>query len=174
MVSRILVPTDGSAHAARAIAFAADLAKRYDAKVILLHALLRGHMPEGLLRAAQVERLAGGLSRPAENLVNLPPEIMARVDGKHGTQMPLQVLEFIGKRVLSGAEQTVRSAGVREVELVAEEGPPGEVVLDWAARLDIDLIVMGSRGLGGLKGLLLGSVSQKVTQLAKCPCLIIK
>ena len=52
------------------------------------------------------------------------------------------------------------------------EGPPAEAILDVANTRKCDLIVMGSRGLGRLTGLLIGSQSQKVVQHAPCPVLI--
>lgn len=48
------------------------------------------------------------------------------------------------------------------------------MIAETAASLDIDQIVMGARGLGHIKGMLLGSVSQKVIQLSKCPVTIVK
>jgi len=173
MLTTVLVPTDGSPHADKAVDLAADLAAKYGAKIVLLHVLLRGHMPEGLLRAAQVENLGAKGSVP-DNLVNMPQEIMARVEGKKGTQMPLETLQFIGKRVLAGAEQTCRDKGVQTVELAAEEGNPTEIILDYAKRMNADMIVMGSRGLTGLKGVLVGSVSSQVSHLASCTCVSVK
>lgn len=88
--------------------------------------------------------------------------------------------------------QTAISARVREadeiikkaVEAVGEipgeihtevlEGSPAEAILDVANTRKNDLIVMGSRGLGRLTGLLLGSQSQKVVQHAPCPVLIVR
>ncbi len=54
------------------------------------------------------------------------------------------------------------------------EGPPAEAILNVADARQVDLIVMGSRGLGRLTGLLLGSQSQKVVSHAKCPVLIVR
>jgi nucleotide-binding universal stress UspA family protein len=48
------------------------------------------------------------------------------------------------------------------------------VILDFASSNDIDLIIMGSRGLGIVKGVLLGSVSQYIVEQAKCPVLVVK
>ena len=53
-------------------------------------------------------------------------------------------------------------------------GSPAVVILDYAAQNNIDLIVMGSRGLGVVQGVLLGSVSQYVIEQAKCPVMVIK
>ena len=49
MLTTILVPTDGSDHAAKALALASDIAQKYGSKVVLLHVLLRGEA-EGELR----------------------------------------------------------------------------------------------------------------------------
>jgi len=168
-----LVPTDGSAGSERALEQAIELAIKHEARIVLVHALLRGHMPEGLMRAARVEHIAEQ-TQQSDNLVNMPQEIMARVQGRHGTQLPLDVLEFIGKRVLSGGERYCKEQGVKQVEHIVDEGDAAEIVLNAAKRCSADLIVMGSRGLGGLSGLLLGSVSQKVVQLATCSCMLVK
>jgi len=55
-----------------------------------------------------------------------------------------------------------------------DTGSPAVVILDYAAQNNIDLIVMGSRGLGVVQGVLLGSVSQYVIEQAKCPVMVIK
>lgn len=54
------------------------------------------------------------------------------------------------------------------------EGPPAEAILTAADARNVDLIVMGTRGLGRLAGLLLGSQSQKVAAHAKCPVLLVR
>ena len=48
------------------------------------------------------------------------------------------------------------------------------MILGIAEKESADLIVLGSRGLGALSGLVMGSVSQKIVQLAPCPVLIVK
>ena len=169
----ILVPTDGSPQANKAVDLAADLAVKYGAKIVLIHVLLRGHMPEGLMRAAQVEHVGAKTNAP-NNLVNIPQEIMARVEGKMGTQMPLETLDFIGKRVLGRAKQSCRDKGVQTVETIVEEGNPTKIILDHAKRTKADMIVMGSRGLSSLKGVLIGSVSTQVSHLASCTCVMVK
>jgi nucleotide-binding universal stress UspA family protein len=53
------------------------------------------------------------------------------------------------------------------------EGPEAESILDVAAKTQADIIVMGTRGLGAVKGLLLGSVSRKVIHYAPCPVMVV-
>jgi hypothetical protein len=61
-----------------------------------------------------------------------------------------------------------------EKESFSDTGSPAVVILDFAESNGIDLIVMGSRGLGVVKGVLLGSVSQYVVEQSKCPVLVVK
>ena len=59
-----------------------------------------------------------------------------------------------------------------ECEGKAVEGQPAAILLEQAA--DADLIVVGSRGLGGFASLLLGSVSQQVVHHARCPVVVVR
>ena len=53
-------------------------------------------------------------------------------------------------------------------------GSPAESILDISRSLNIDLIIIGTRGLSGLRGLLLGSQINKVISLSECPVLAVK
>jgi nucleotide-binding universal stress UspA family protein len=61
-----------------------------------------------------------------------------------------------------------------ELKTEVLEGPVAEAILTAASVHNNDLIIMGSRGLGKLAGILLGSQSQKVVQHAACPVLIVR
>ncbi len=61
-----------------------------------------------------------------------------------------------------------------QLETEVLEGPPAEAILRVAQVRQVDLIVMGTRGLGQLSGLLLGSQSQKVLTHAQCPVLLVR
>jgi nucleotide-binding universal stress UspA family protein len=54
------------------------------------------------------------------------------------------------------------------------EGPAAEAILSAAAIRNADLIVMGSRGMGSLKGMVFGSVSTKVSHYAPCPVMVVR
>jgi nucleotide-binding universal stress UspA family protein len=74
---------------------------------------------------------------------------------------------------LGKTAEALRAQGF-EVEVVVREGYPATVIEEEAQRLGADLIVIGTRGLSGLKHLLLGSVAERVVQRAPCPVLTVK
>jgi nucleotide-binding universal stress UspA family protein len=59
-----------------------------------------------------------------------------------------------------------------EIETRVREGHPSDVLVNESA--DADLLIVGSRGLGGFRGMLLGSVSHECAHHARCPVLIIR
>lgn len=62
----------------------------------------------------------------------------------------------------------------REIHREVSEGLPHVVICDYAAKHSIDLIVMGTRGRGGVRHMLLGSVAERVLRQAPCPVLILR
>jgi nucleotide-binding universal stress UspA family protein len=88
-------------------------------------------------------------------------------------RVPNVAPEETARRVLDDAVgQVVGESGGDLVERVVVPGSPAKVLLDLSG--DADLLVVGSRGIGGFAGLLLGSVSQQVTQHARCPVVVIR
>ena len=89
-------------------------------------------------------------------------------------------LQAVTDRIVASAREMVERAAERAsaagVPVTADvlEGPPAEAVLHVAEAEKFDLIVIGSRGLGQLQGLLMGSVSNRVLHHAKIPVLIIR
>ena len=78
------------------------------------------------------------------------------------------------------AEDTVRTAaeraskaGAGEVKTVAVMGSPVETLLDVVKNENADLLVVGNRGLAGIKGRLLGSVPADATRRSKCDVLVV-
>lgn len=64
-------------------------------------------------------------------------------------------------------------AGLK-AECAVEFGNPSDVILDKAAELDVNLLIMGSHGKTGLSRLIMGSVAETVVRKANCPVLIVK
>ena len=88
------------------------------------------------------------------------------------TDAILAAVRKAGEVILERAEKSV-PVGI-EFETKSETGSPAVTILDYAERINADLIVMGTRGLGLVKGVLLGSVSQYVVEQAACPVLVVK
>ncbi len=76
-----------------------------------------------------------------------------------------------GQAVLDQALERVKGCAPT-ITTELREAPAAEAILEEADTHHCDLIVMGTRGLGQLQGLLVGSVSQKIVQQAKCPVLL--
>lgn len=84
----------------------------------------------------------------------------------------LEAVTKAGNVILERAMQMVPS-GI-DKEAFSETGSPAVVILDFADSIEADLVVMGSRGLGVVNGVLLGSVSQYIVEQSKCPVLVVK
>ena len=83
----------------------------------------------------------------------------------------LDELETAARTALERALTHAGDDADLEVEPVVREGVPARVLLEEAR--DADLLVVGSRGLGGFRGLLLGSVGQQCAQHALCPVVVV-
>lgn len=84
----------------------------------------------------------------------------------------LAAVRKAGEVILARAVNMVPSE--IEYETYSETGAPAVTILEYERKLQPNLIVMGSRGLGLVKGVLLGSVSQYIMEQSSCPVLIIK
>ncbi len=176
----ILVATDGSDHARKAIDLACDLAAAHEARLLLMHVLLRDKEPETLARLAETEhlsnRLCGELLSLKENLPAEPvgPEVYLRDPNHVARPVPEGLLTVVGKEILDAACRQAETRGVAAQGLALEDGKPAERILACAEREGIDTIVMGSRGLGEIDAMTFGSVSHQVCRDSSCTCISIK
>ena len=80
-----------------------------------------------------------------------------------------------GEKVVSAAGSLAAARGVETVEkVITYMGSAAEGVSDYASKNHIDLIVVGTRGRGGLERLVLGSVADGVVHHARCPVLVVR
>lgn len=143
----ILVPYDGSEHAKQALAQAVDLAECGEGTKLYIASVC--NMVSAMSNFDQVSIAEGCLT----------------------TQLS-EELEEQCKKDLDEADGAVPASIAREC--LYEVGSPGPVLLQMAEDHHCDLIIMGSRGLGPLKGIFMGSVSSYLASRAKCPVLIAK
>jgi nucleotide-binding universal stress UspA family protein len=83
-------------------------------------------------------------------------------------------MRFVGQQILDSYEAKAKQKGLQNVRMFLQEGDAAKRIMETANEIDCGLLLMGSRGRGGFKELLLGSVSHKVTNHADCPVLIAK
>ncbi len=148
MIKKILVPVDGSTHALKTLDFASDLAQKYRASLLILHVVAQRTIPEGVRRFVEVEHISE------------PPDWVYE--------------QTLSKNIARESEQRAKKKGVSSVRAIILEGDAAEVILSVAKTEDADAIVMGSKGVTDLRGLLMGSVAHKVVQLAHCTVITIK
>jgi nucleotide-binding universal stress UspA family protein len=149
MFKNILVALDGSQHSSRAADVAIDLAQHYGARLqfITVSKQPPARLSEELQRYMEIEQLKG------------TPDLL---------------VTDVAKNILEEAEKRARSKGLKEVKTIAKTGPVARTIVDVAKRREADVIIMGSRGLGTVEGILLGSVSHKVVSLADCNVMTVR
>jgi len=148
MVTHILVAVDGSTHADRALAFAADLAIKYEAALTVLN----------VVSYASTVPLALGA--------------YAELEGLYAESR--SVLQEAGAKIVESAAEQARRLGVESVKTVVELGSPAQSICDAANANGVDVIVMGRRGLSDFTGFFLGSISHKVAHSADCTVVTVK
>jgi nucleotide-binding universal stress UspA family protein len=176
MLKTILVAADGSDHADKAVDWAIALAVKHDARLVLLYVAPHREVPPELRRMAELEHIVepGGVeTRPLGDPL-YPAGSVVRPDLEETMVSSARIYREIGERVLDGAKYRAEQSGAKAIETVVAHGDPAHQIIHAAKTHDAELIVMGRRGHGDLRGLLLGSVSHKVCQLADCACLTVK
>ena len=79
----------------------------------------------------------------------------------------------IRTRTVDIADQSLLDAGLAGIEVIAVRGPVAEALLDTADALDASMLVVGTRGLGPLSGLLLGSISRRLLFTSQRPLVVV-
>lgn len=139
----IIVGTDGSVTAERAVRQAAGLAADEGARLVVVSA----YQPSGDRKASDAERV------PDELRYTLTDRVQTEELAERGRAI-------------------AKEAGVAKVVVQAIEGEPSAVLLEAAADFDADLIVVGSKGLTSHAHFILGSVASSVAHHAPCDVLV--
>lgn len=158
----ILVAVDGSENAHRAVDTAVMFAQKYGAELILAHVLDVEYFSVAWLnRPRHIEDADENKQRVADAL---GIDVHAEELNDYRRQYSSDVLTMAAARVPEGVPFTV----------VHETGSPREALLEIAAERHADLIVAGSRGLGTVAGMLVGTVSGYLVHHASVPVLVVK
>ena len=178
MFKSIVVATDSSDHADKAVAVAGDLAAKYDAGITLVHVLLRRDSEASDLRPLiDVQKLPDNLREEFEQFENIQQQRKQSTSGvgiSVAIPVPEDVLVAVGNAIIDKARNIAREHGANKIDSIMGEGDPADIIIHCAKNQSADLIVMGTRGLGGLEGMFVGSVSHKVSHLADCTCITVR
>jgi nucleotide-binding universal stress UspA family protein len=141
-LNTILVPSDFSECSDQALRYGLELARRFDARLHLLHVV--------------------------QDPVTQPW-------AAEGFSVPLfEVVEQWQKQAEERLRAAVPDADRGRVTVVSIVATPYSEILDYAAAHDVDLIVMGTHGRGGVTHMLLGSIAERVVRRAPCPVLTVR
>jgi nucleotide-binding universal stress UspA family protein len=144
-MNRILVATDGSEGADRAVDYAARRAKDDGAELLIVN-------------------IIGGYG--------LPDKIFMAFT--HDQQIWLkETLESQSAQTLTEARDRARKAGVGTILLESRTGEAAQTIIEIAQEMKADAIVVGKRGAGLVAGVLLGSISQKLVILSPLPLTVV-
>ena len=174
MFNSIVVATDGSNHANRALEMGAELASRDNAALHIIYVVdsdVSG-LPEGLFEMSK-----------AEHLIDPTPRFFTDFRGTHADALNAvqeaslesqRLVAQLAEHIVEESARNARLAGVDEVTTAIENGKPTDKILAYAEQQEADVIITGRRGQGALKSLFMGSTSMKVAQNAECTCITVK
>lgn len=155
MFSNILIAVDGSEHSNKALDYGMVLAEKFGGRITLIH-VYSSVVP----MTASMDTLA------------TPPTMSPHSSPAIAAQIAEETKER-GQHILSEAERTVKQRGIA-VERVLREGDAVREIVTMVQDRKFDLVVVGHRGWGRLREILLGGVSEGVSHKSPCPVLIVK
>ncbi len=162
MLKNILVALDGSSQSKKALLHASDICKHFGGQLNLVNVLDTGSVPEELVHMAEVEHMID----PEEVVADVPLAAVPAIQNRSSLDDKMHAI--ISEKIIEEAVREAKLKGIKDINTFIERGDPADRILETADRVGADMIVMGSRGMGPLKRLLVGSVSQKVHALSKC------
>jgi nucleotide-binding universal stress UspA family protein len=147
-ISKILVAIDGSEHSFKATEYALELAKSFGAQ---LYAVTVTYIPASD-HLSQKEVLSKSLVEDSSN----------------------NSMKDAGNWFENFTQNAKEDNIQLKTELINSHGPVDYVLLEYAEKENIDLIVVGTRGKTGFKKLLLGSIASSIITYAHCPVMVVK
>ena len=166
---KTLLAVDGSEPAKHALELASDLAQKYDSDLLILHVSDPHPLSEDEIRMAEIE-YADELSQYARDdplkTVSQSEVLRTGVSLSRHQEISGLIHRLMGQKMLEVSKAHARAKGVETVETRLETGDPAQMIIETAEKTGANLIILGNRGRGSFKSLVLGSVSTKVNQLS--------
>ncbi|MHA1137091.1 MAG: universal stress protein [Candidatus Thorarchaeota archaeon] len=89
------------------------------------------------------------------------------------SDQPFLSLQKVGEDILEKAKRLANRCGCEVIDMISH-GAPAARIIDIATERGVDVIILGSRGVSGIKRLFTGSISDKVSKTASCPVMIVR
>jgi nucleotide-binding universal stress UspA family protein len=145
-MKKILVPIDGSKMSNMAIDKAKEIALAFNSQVVLLNVM------------------ESNVNDYPSNPYKFSPELVSNMKKEN---------RAISEKILEDGKARFMGTSI-QVETKLLEGNPADNIVNFAMNDDYDLVIMGSSGLGGLRTILVGSVTRSVVMNLKKPMLIVR
>jgi len=153
---KILVAQDGSESSQRAAQAALELAEKLKADLVVLHAI---SSPTSYYHSTIASPTGMSLPAPSQHEIDAYYAYARKV-----------ALGIVGE-----TESKAKKQGIHvKTEIPEAVSSIVETIVNHASKENVDLIIVGTRGLGGFKKMLLGSVSSGIVSHAHCPVLIVR
>lgn len=153
LYKRILVPIDKSGYKDKIIDHGIKLAKALGSEIIVIHVIDVSFVARQMDTAAVTQEHNEKVYKEA-----------------YEDALKKQAERIVGEAKLIGEKEGIRVA----TEVVNDVHPVADVIIDYAKKKDIDLILLGTKGLAGLEKFLLGSIASQVISHANCPVLAVR
>lgn len=136
------------------------------------HILLAADGSENSLRAAkEAVKIAKGSAQTTVTIIFVIDMVKVKTEVLHANSNESLYMER--RRKLEAIELLLKEQQISyQVEMV--HGDPGPEIIKYANSQNVDLVIIGSRGLNSLQEMVLGSVSHKVMKRVQCPAMIVK
>ncbi len=174
MLSQIVVSIDGSSDSEKAFEFGCELARKFSSGLHLLHVVSERQVPEEIRHMAEIEHLVPAPKPRPDVSRGVWRGIAQGMNTLEARSQSTSVLETVGEHLLRSCSDDAKEKGIKQVKTALLHGDPATEIVSYLKSCKADAIIVGSRGLSKLEKLLLGSVSQKLSQHAPCTCIAVR
>jgi nucleotide-binding universal stress UspA family protein len=149
MLDKILIAFDGSEQSKRALHYALVLTEKFSSELIILTVY----------------------NRPVIPVFGIDEDTITDPDFTNY----IETMKRASRTLLNAAEEIAKRdwPSVNYVSLI-KEGRPASMIMSVAENEDVDLVILGDKGVGGVSGWVLGSTSKSVVDNCKKPVLVVK
>ena len=150
-VKRVLAAVDGSNYGWKALDLAITYAQALESELLVVHVIPGDEIPRQLAEFAGADRIE-----------------------EKETEFAWRRVSMLDEKIMTEAKRLLEEKHVEHSRVLVRKGDPAEHIVYEAHQNHVQMIFIGHRGLSTAEHMLMGSVAQKVANLARCTCVIVK